>query len=156
MTARVLAGGLPYEADSVADRQARADIEADTTPDTTASAQVSGPDTGVATPEAADRGADTNAVTDMDRPGVVTAGGQPWTGGSRRPARWQDRLTANVAALEVLATLDQEARPATEAEQETLAGWSAWGALPFVFDDADERVATCLLYTSDAACRRRG
>lgn len=142
MTARVLAGGLPYEPDSVADQQALADIEADTTPDTTASAQVSGPDTGVAAPEAADSGADTTADTDTARTGVVTAGGQPWTGGSRRPARWQDRLTANVAALEVLATLEQEARPATEAEQETLAGWSAWGALPFVFDEADERVAT--------------
>ena len=53
----------------------------------------------------------------------------------------QARFAANLAALEVLATLEEEQRAATQAEQETLAGWSAWGALPFVFDDGDERVS---------------
>lgn len=74
-------------------------------------------------------------------PEVAVVAGQPWTGGTRRPARVQERFAANLAALEVLTTLDQERRPATEAEQEVLAGWSAWGALPFVFDDADTRIS---------------
>ena len=32
-------------------------------------------------------------------------------------------------------------RPATRAEQELLAGWSSWGALPKVFDDSDDEWA---------------
>ncbi|WP_145992788.1 helicase-related protein [Micrococcus luteus] len=81
-------------------------------------------------------------ATDADSgPEVAVVAGQPWTGGTRRPARAQERFAANLAALEVLTTLDQEPRPATESEQEVLAGWSAWGALPFVFDEADTRIS---------------
>ena len=46
------------------------------------------------------------------------------------------KLAANLAALEVLRTLDAEKRLADEDEQATLARWSGWGALPAVFDPA--------------------
>ncbi|MBN9605465.1 MAG: hypothetical protein J0G30_02505 [Actinomycetales bacterium] len=37
----------------------------------------------------------------------------------------------------MLRTLKTEERPATAHEQEVLAGWSSWGAIPAVFDDRD-------------------
>lgn len=45
------------------------------------------------------------------------------------------RVKANIAAIEVLRRLQDENRPATAAEQETLARWSGWGATPQVFVD---------------------
>jgi N12 class adenine-specific DNA methylase len=42
---------------------------------------------------------------------------------------------ANVAALRLLRGLDAERRPATAEEQQVLARWAGWGALPQLFDD---------------------
>ncbi|MFC8537992.1 UvrD-helicase domain-containing protein [Streptomyces sp. NPDC057249] len=46
------------------------------------------------------------------------------------------RVKANIAAIEVLRRLQDENRPATASEQETLARWSGWGATPQVFVDS--------------------
>ncbi len=46
-------------------------------------------------------------------------------------------MAANLAAIDTLDALTAEERPATRAEQELLAAWSSWGALPKVFDDSD-------------------
>lgn len=48
-------------------------------------------------------------------------------------------MAANLDALRLLRVLDTERRPATAAEQERLARWSGWGAVPAVFDDEDDR-----------------
>jgi SAM-dependent methyltransferase len=46
-----------------------------------------------------------------------------------------------VAALRLLAGLEQAARPALPQEQAVLVRWSGWGAVPAVFDEADDRYA---------------
>ena len=46
-----------------------------------------------------------------------------------------------MAALRLLADLEQAARPALPEEQAVLARWSGWGAVPAVFDEADDRYA---------------
>ncbi|MEV4773081.1 DEAD/DEAH box helicase family protein [Micromonospora humida] len=48
------------------------------------------------------------------------------------------RLTANLAALRTLRTLQAEDRPATAEEQAVLARWSGWGAVPGVFEGRTE------------------
>lgn len=50
------------------------------------------------------------------------------------PSGAKARIQANIAVIEVLDRLHRESRPATAAEQETLACWSGWGAVPEVFD----------------------
>ncbi|MGH2839673.1 MAG: helicase, partial [Solirubrobacteraceae bacterium] len=45
-------------------------------------------------------------------------------------------MQANLRAIEVLQTLTRADRPATAAEQQQLARWSSWGAVPEIFDDA--------------------
>ncbi|MEU0857396.1 SNF2-related protein [Streptomyces griseofuscus] len=59
----------------------------------------------------------------------------PEDGRSLVPTGVGPRVKANIAAIEVLRRLEQEHRPATAAEQETLARWSGWGATPQVFVD---------------------
>lgn len=54
------------------------------------------------------------------------------------PTGQRARLEANIAAIETLRSLEAEHRAATWAEQETLAAWSSWGALPEVFDERVE------------------
>ncbi|MGW2680909.1 Eco57I restriction-modification methylase domain-containing protein [Streptomyces sp. NPDC001436] len=49
------------------------------------------------------------------------------------PSHLGERAMANVRALTTLALLDQEERAATPEEQQVLAAWSGWGALPTVF-----------------------
>ncbi len=44
------------------------------------------------------------------------------------------RLEANLAAIKVVKALQAETRAATPAEQEILARWSGWGAVPAVFE----------------------
>ena len=44
-------------------------------------------------------------------------------------------MAANLEALTVLAVLRDGQRPATAAEQQTLARWSSWGAVPQIFDE---------------------
>jgi len=50
-------------------------------------------------------------------------------------------VTANVAALTLLRELQTAARPATGDEQQVIARWSGWGAVPAVFDERSERFA---------------
>ncbi|MFD4933404.1 UvrD-helicase domain-containing protein [Streptomyces virginiae] len=57
----------------------------------------------------------------------------PEDGRSLVPSGVAARVKANIAAIEVLRRLEAENRPATAAEQETLARWSGWGATPQVF-----------------------
>ena len=61
----------------------------------------------------------------------------------------------------MLRTAQRERRPATPAEQEVLARWSGWGAVPEVFDDrraefawAREQLADLLSPDELAAARR--
>ncbi|MFJ8301245.1 helicase-related protein [Streptomyces sp. NPDC094447] len=56
-------------------------------------------------------------------------------GRSLVPSTVAARVRANIAAIEVLRTLEAEKRPATPAEQDTLSRWSGWGATPQVFVD---------------------
>lgn len=63
-------------------------------------------------------------ATDFDGAGKIWA-----------PSGPKARAAANLAALDVATTLEAEHRPASQGEQEVLAGWSSWGALPKVFDD---------------------
>ncbi|MEU9019216.1 hypothetical protein [Actinomadura sp. NPDC048394] len=44
------------------------------------------------------------------------------------------RIRANLAAVELVRVLQKERRPATVEEQQVLARWSGWGAVPAVFD----------------------
>ncbi|MEU3499256.1 SNF2-related protein [Streptomyces hundungensis] len=60
----------------------------------------------------------------------------PADGHSLVPSTVQARVRANIAAIEVLRRLEAENRPATAAEQDTLARWSGWGATPQVFVDS--------------------
>lgn len=64
-----------------------------------------------------------------------------WSGQSLRPSGFQARLDANIAALETLQTLEAGSQYATNDQQQVLAGWSSWGALPEVFDASSQRVA---------------
>ncbi len=51
------------------------------------------------------------------------------------PSGAKARILANIAAIDTLELLRGEGqRPATAAEQEVLAGWSGWGAVPEMFD----------------------
>ena len=52
----------------------------------------------------------------------------------RVPSGATARVEANIAVIDLLRRLDTEARPATPAEQEVLARWSGWGAVPDLFD----------------------
>lgn len=58
------------------------------------------------------------------------------------PSGAKSRARANIAALEQLAVLRRAQRAATPAEQQLLAAWSGWGALPAVFDSRDEKFYT--------------
>ena len=51
------------------------------------------------------------------------------------------RARANLAAVIPLRRIQAEGRAASADEQATLARWSGWGAVPGVFDDADDRFA---------------
>ncbi|MGH2718115.1 MAG: DEAD/DEAH box helicase family protein, partial [Actinomycetota bacterium] len=51
------------------------------------------------------------------------------------------KTRANLAALDVLAVLRTEDRAPTRDEQAVLARWSGWGAVPRIFDEADEQWA---------------
>ena len=72
------------------------------------------------------------------------------------PAGVRHKARANIAALRTLRTLQEEDRPATDAEQRVLARWSGWGSLAeqmfgrnpeHVRDFADERTALAELLT---------
>jgi len=52
----------------------------------------------------------------------------------RVPSGAKARARANLDGLAVLNQLDAQDRPATPAEQDTLARWSGWGAVPQIFE----------------------
>lgn len=82
-------------------------------------------------PDRLDRASGTTAPVDQPPP-APTRFAHP--GHSTVPASPQPRAAANIAALRVLRALQAEDRHATPQEQQVLAGWSGWGALPHVFD----------------------
>ena len=57
------------------------------------------------------------------------------------PSGAKARIRANIAALQLLRTVQDAGRPATAAEQRVLAAWSGWGAVPQVFDPRDNELA---------------
>ncbi|MGW7090089.1 helicase-related protein [Streptomyces sp. NPDC054871] len=57
----------------------------------------------------------------------------PADGGSLVPSTPLKRAQTNIAAIELLHRLEQEQRPATPDEQQALARWSGWGAVPQIF-----------------------
>ncbi len=59
------------------------------------------------------------------------------------------RIQANIAVIDVLERLRAEDRPATAEEQETLACWSGWGAVPEVFDRRTNTYASERAYLQD-------
>ncbi|MEL5990278.1 helicase [Microbacterium phosphatis] len=60
----------------------------------------------------------------------------PATHDDLAPSGAKARFRANVAAIETARLLAAQERPATADEQQTLARWSSWGAVPDVFDEA--------------------
>lgn len=50
------------------------------------------------------------------------------------PSGAKARAAANLAAIEVVHRCEDQSRPATPDEQDTLAQWSGWGAIPEIFD----------------------
>jgi len=57
------------------------------------------------------------------------------------PSGAKARARANIAAITVVRQLEGGDRPATPAEQDTLARWSGWGAVPQIFDGRQEWAA---------------
>ncbi|MGH9068492.1 MAG: helicase [Acidimicrobiales bacterium] len=55
------------------------------------------------------------------------------------PSGTRAKVTANLAAIHTLAAIEAGDRTATPDEQAVLARWAGWGALPWVFDERDER-----------------
>ncbi|MFD4406656.1 3'-5' exonuclease [Nocardia sp. NPDC058499] len=60
---------------------------------------------------------------DWKHPGTITV-----------PSGKRSRARANMTAIEIVQRLNDEDRPATTVEQEQLAQWSGWGAVPEIFD----------------------
>ncbi len=66
----------------------------------------------------------------------------PANGETLAPSTPLKRAEANIAAIEILHRLEQEQRPATPEEQQALARWSGWGAVPQIFKPKpDEKFA---------------
>lgn len=57
------------------------------------------------------------------------------------PSGAKARAEANIAVIELLGRLRNAERAATAGEQELLATWSGWGAVPEVFDSRNEAFA---------------
>src|SRR5699024_9978753 len=75
-------------------------------------------------------------------PAVATgAAFRPESQDDLAPAGQVARFRANVAAIEVVQALGEDDRQATAEEQQILARWSSWGAIPQVFDEANEEWA---------------
>src|SRR5699024_3177856 len=60
----------------------------------------------------------------------------PATHDDLAPSGAKARFHANVAAIDTARLLAAQERPATADEQQTLARWSSWGAVPDVFDES--------------------
>lgn len=57
------------------------------------------------------------------------------------PSGAKSRYTANLEAIRTVRRLEDENRAATRPEQETLAAWSSWGAIPEAFDPTKDNWA---------------
>lgn len=66
----------------------------------------------------------------------------PATHDDLAPSGAKARFHANVAAIETARLLATQERPATADEQQTLARWSSWGAVPDVFDESKQDWST--------------
>lgn len=60
----------------------------------------------------------------------------PATHDDLAPSGAKARFHANIAAIETARLLAEQERPATADEQQMLARWSSWGAVPDVFDES--------------------
>lgn len=112
----------------------------------------------------ASRGAGTEgdaAALGGGRPGCHLDRYRPRDQDDLAPSGSKAKIRANFAAIEVLVSLRDQQRPATAAEQQTLARWSGWGAVPEIFDpdhhelDADRARLTALLSKDEYAAARR-
>lgn len=70
-------------------------------------------------------------------------------GDTLQPSGLKAKLKANLAALELLRTLESEDRLPTAQEKRTLASYSGWGALPQVFDERQAQNRETLNQTAD-------
>ena len=69
----------------------------------------------------------------------------------RPPSGSVSRVNANLAALEVLADLENHSNPQlTDAQRDTLAAWSSWGAVSEVFDKNHPRLGRFQAPVADA------
>lgn len=66
----------------------------------------------------------------------------PGTHDDLAPSGAKARFHANVAAIETARLLAEQECPATADEQQTLARWSSWGAVPDVFDESKQDWST--------------
>lgn len=58
--------------------------------------------------------------------------------GDEPPTGERARFAANLAAVKLADLIEAKGRTATTEEQQVLAAWSGWGAVPKVFDERDE------------------
>jgi len=73
-------------------------------------------------------------------PPVVATDFRPGTT-IRVPSGAKSRARANLEAIGLVRQLDAEERAATPGEQDTLAAWSGWGAVPQIFDGREDWAA---------------
>ena len=81
------------------------------------------------------------APTPPSQPGTPPPSFRPAGRNDLAPPGATAKVYANVAALRLLRELQAADRPATAAEQQVLARWSGWGAVPAVFDERSEKLA---------------
>ena len=81
------------------------------------------------------------APTPASQPGTPPPSFGPAGQNDVAPPGATAKVNANVAALRLLRELQAADRPATAAEQQVLARWSGWGAVPAVFDERSEKFA---------------
>lgn len=121
-------------------------------PDPAAGPQPGGGGAGPALPGGAGGPDDSAARRGTSGPGraAAAAGGQQLDPSRFRPATQADlapsgaaaRITANIAALRTLRDIQAQDRAATAAEQQVLARWGGFGAVPQIFDDDREDLAS--------------
>ena len=73
----------------------------------------------------------------------------------RVPSGTKARLLANIAVIDTLTRLQRDARPATAAEQQTLACWSGWGAIADVFDSRKDTYESQREYLKEVLGQRQ-
>lgn len=77
----------------------------------------------------------------LDQPGTHQSGGVNFVPGTQIhvPNGPKSRARANIEAIRVIRTLENEGwRAATTEEQQTLAGYSSWGAVPQIFEGRED------------------